>query len=66
MEEIWAAMTPPLRADDIVKLAIGPKHAEPLELNKREAILAELAPTFGTSIRHASWMSFSRESVRRY
>ena len=34
MEEIWAAMTPPLRADDIVKLAIGPKHAEPLELNK--------------------------------
>src|SRR5439155_16985999 len=29
MEEIWATMTPPLRADDIVKLAVGPKRADP-------------------------------------
>jgi len=42
MEEIWAKMTPPLRADDIVKLAVGPKHAEPLELNTWETILAEI------------------------
>ncbi|MGB8897313.1 MAG: hypothetical protein WCD13_23845 [Pseudolabrys sp.] len=54
MEEIWAAMTPPLRADDIVKLAIGPKHAEPLELNKGEAILAEIivGDAFGADIRY--------------
>jgi HD superfamily phosphohydrolase len=42
MREIWDAMTPPLRADDIVKLAVGPKHAEPLELNTWESILAEI------------------------
>jgi hypothetical protein len=42
MQEIWAAMTPPLRADDIVKLAVGPKHAEPLELNTWESVLAEI------------------------
>lgn len=42
MQEIWAAMTPPLRASDIVKLAVGPKYAEPLELNTWETILAEI------------------------
>jgi hypothetical protein len=42
MREIWAAMTPPLNPDHIVKLAVGPKHAEPLELNTWENILAEI------------------------
>lgn len=42
MQEIWSSMTPPLRADDIVKLAVGPKHAEPLELSTWESILAEI------------------------
>lgn len=42
MEEIWAAMTPPLRADDIVKLAVGPKRAEPLVLSTWETVLAEV------------------------
>ena len=35
-------MTPPLRADDIVKLAVGPKHAEPLVLSTWETVLAEI------------------------
>src|ERR1700722_9179010 len=42
MQEIWQSMTPPLRADDIVKLAIGPKKAAPLELSTWESILAEI------------------------
>jgi uncharacterized protein len=42
MQTIWEAMEPPLRADHIVKLAVGPKHAEPLELNTWESILAEI------------------------
>lgn len=42
MQEIWKAMTPPLRADDIVKLAIGPKRAAPLELDTWETVLAEI------------------------
>jgi HD superfamily phosphohydrolase len=42
MEEIWAAMTPPLRADDIVKLAVGSKRAEPLVLSTWETVLAEI------------------------
>ncbi|QBR71804.1 phosphohydrolase [Beijerinckiaceae bacterium] len=42
MEEIWKGMTPPLRSDDIVKLAVGPKKAAPLELNTWETVLAEI------------------------
>lgn len=42
MEEIWKSMTPPLRADHIVKLAIGPKKAAPLELSVWETVLAEI------------------------
>jgi uncharacterized protein len=42
MEEIWAAMTPPLKSDHIMKLAVGPKRAGPLELNIWETILAEI------------------------
>ncbi len=42
MQEIWSKMTPPLRADDIVKLAVGPKRAAPLELDTWETVLAEI------------------------
>jgi HD superfamily phosphohydrolase len=42
MLEIWETMTPPLRSDDIIKLAIGPKKADPLELDTWESILAEI------------------------
>src|ERR1039458_4598249 len=42
MEEIWTAMTPPLRSDHIVKLAVGPKRAAPLELNTWQTVLAEI------------------------
>ena len=42
MQEIWKRMTPPLRADDIVKLAVGPERAAPLELTTWETILAEV------------------------
>ena len=42
MESIWKSMTPPLKADDIVKLAVGPKKAAPLELNTWETVLAEI------------------------
>jgi len=42
MQEIWSNMKPPLSADDIVKLAVGPKRAAPLELNTWETVLAEI------------------------
>lgn len=42
MGAIWKTMTPPLRADDIIKLAVGPKKADPLELSTWETILAEI------------------------
>jgi len=42
MQDIWSKMTPPLRADDIVKLAVGPKRAAPLELSTWETVLAEI------------------------
>jgi len=42
MAEIWRTMTPPLRCDDIIKLAVGPKKADPLELSTWETILAEI------------------------
>jgi HD superfamily phosphohydrolase len=42
MKEIWEAMTPPLKPDHIVKLAVGPKRAEPLELTTWETVLAEI------------------------
>jgi HD superfamily phosphohydrolase len=41
MEEIWKSMTPPLMADHIVKLAVGPKKAS-LEMSTWETILAEI------------------------
>jgi hypothetical protein len=53
MEEIWKTMTPPLRSDDILKLAVGPKKMEAYakwgrvtkkqaEYTDWEAILAEV------------------------
>jgi HD superfamily phosphohydrolase len=42
MRTIWASMRPPLTADHIVKLAVGAKGAEPLELDIWETILAEI------------------------
>lgn len=45
MRSIWEFMTPPLRPDDIVKLAIGPKKAAKLglkEFSDWEAILKEI------------------------
>jgi uncharacterized protein len=42
MQDIWKSMTPPLRCDDIIKLAVGPKKADPLELDTWESILAEI------------------------
>lgn len=47
MRSIWESITPPLRHEDVVKLAVGPKHAK--ELNGKElkfsdweAILSEI------------------------
>ena len=42
MQEIWHCVTPPLREEDIVKLAIGPKKAGDLAFSDWEAILAEI------------------------
>jgi uncharacterized protein len=42
MSEIWARITPPLRPDDIVKLAVGPKKAKDLQFSDWETILSEI------------------------
>lgn len=42
MSRIWAGMTPPLRADDIAKLAVGAHKIAPLQLTTWEAILSEI------------------------
>ena len=42
MKAIWERITPPLRHDDIVKLAIGPKKAKDVEFTDWEAILSEI------------------------
>lgn len=41
MEEIWESLTPPLRSEHLVKLAVGRKKAG-AEFNNWEAILAEI------------------------
>jgi hypothetical protein len=41
MEEIWKSMTPPLKAEHIVKLAVGPKKAS-VEMDTWETILSEM------------------------
>lgn len=42
MQAIWERMTPPLRADDIVRLAVGPKKAKDLSFSTWETILSEI------------------------
>ena len=42
MRSIWNAVTPPLRPEEIVKLALGPKKATDLEFSDWEAILSEI------------------------
>jgi hypothetical protein len=51
MEKIWRKVTPPLRSEEIIKAALGPKDAEKrgLELDDWETILSEIitGDTFG-------------------
>lgn len=52
MRQIWAEVTPPLRTNDIIKIAIGPKEAKKANLSEFsdwEAILSEIiiGNTFG-------------------
>jgi len=42
MKQIWKNMTPPLRHEDIIKLAVGPKKAKNLQFSDWEAILSEI------------------------
>jgi HD superfamily phosphohydrolase len=42
MADLWHKMTPPLRPEDIVKLAVGPKEAGDLTFSNWEAILGEI------------------------
>jgi len=42
MAALWNEMTPPLRVDDIVKLALGPKKARDLKFSVWETILSEV------------------------
>ena len=42
MKAIWNKITPPLRDEDIIKLAVGPKKAQDLKFTDWEAILSEI------------------------
>jgi len=42
MKEIWNSVTPPLRYDDIMKLAVGPKKMRDGQFSDWEAILSEI------------------------
>lgn len=42
MREIWDAVTPPLRADDIAKLAVGPKELKDETFDSWQRILSEV------------------------
>lgn len=42
MRHIWDSLTPPLRPEDVVKLALGPKKAPDLKWSDWETILAEI------------------------
>jgi HD superfamily phosphohydrolase len=42
MRSIWSSVTPPLRALDIVKLAVGPRKGKDLDFSTWEALLAEI------------------------
>ena len=42
MKAIWERITPPLRHEDIVRLAVGPKKARDLSFSDWETILSEI------------------------
>ena len=42
MQSIWNGMRPPLRSDDIIKLALGPKKATGFDFSDWESILSEI------------------------
>jgi len=42
MQEIWNSMTPPLRVEDIIKLAVGQKKLKGTKFSDWEAILSEI------------------------
>jgi HD superfamily phosphohydrolase len=42
MQSIWGQMTPPLRPEEVVKLAVGPRKAKDLTFTTWEAILSEI------------------------
>lgn len=42
MRSIWGRITPPLRPEDIIKLAVGPKKAKDLRFSDWETILSEI------------------------
>jgi HD superfamily phosphohydrolase len=42
MKSIWKQLTPPLRSEDIVKLAVGPKGAQDIKFTDWETILSEI------------------------
>jgi uncharacterized protein len=42
MKSIWSGITPPLRSEDVVKLAVGPKKAPDLKVTDWETILSEI------------------------
>jgi hypothetical protein len=42
MRSIWERVTPPLRYEDVLKLAVGPKKARDLKFSDWEAILSEI------------------------
>ncbi len=42
MEEIWRSITPPLRPDDVAKLAVGPKKLKDSSFDRWQRILAEI------------------------
>ena len=42
MTSIWNDVTPPLRPEDIIKIALGPKKARDLEFSNWEVILSEI------------------------
>lgn len=42
MVELWATLTPPLRAEDVVKVAVGPQKAPDLKFSTWETILSEI------------------------
>lgn len=42
MKEIWNGITPPLRTDDIVRIALGPKKASDLSFSDGQSVISEI------------------------